>query len=205
MKNLCWIPDIPDARDYVFKADRKIKLDAAAVDWSGKIRKVWDQGNLGSCTAHSTAAQCWAMDVTDPLSYEPSRLFIYYQTRLLGNTIGWDSGGSIRNAIKSVVKFGYSKEESWPYKPVNYLTKPANTVYKEARTETVLEYGRVAQKQSELQKFLIAGFFINLGISVYSSFPMNDGIDYVKLPDLKNDKLLGGHAILLVGYNNLRR
>lgn len=51
--------------------------------------------------------------------FSPSRLFIYYNARVMINTVKEDSGSVIRDAIKSLNKQGVPKESTWPYK---YIT-----------------------------------------------------------------------------------
>lgn len=189
-----WIPDIPDYRDFYFSAP--VRKLPTVVDLSNIIHQVWDQENLGSCTAQATSAQVWAVDSTKP--YEPSRLFVYYATRQLEGTVGYDSGASIRNSIKSVVKFGFPRETSWPYIISKFANKPPINVWRSAARQKVLEYARVNQTAQSIQTVLAAGFTVNLGIMVYNSFEQPGGI--VPMPDW-NDSALGGHAILLVGYN----
>src|SRR5688500_11454235 len=123
MNRFGWIPDLPDRRDKVYRIASPVVLPPR-VDLRPKMPPIWDQGSIGSCTAHSTAAQCWYLDETAP--YEPSRLYIYYNTRILEGTIKWDSGATIRNSIKSVVKYGFAPETSWMYDVSKYKLKPTN-------------------------------------------------------------------------------
>ena len=54
-----WIPDIPDARDYVYEAPLKLR-SARALPSNVDLRKncppVFNQGALGSCTANALLA-----------------------------------------------------------------------------------------------------------------------------------------------------
>jgi len=57
IKGYGWIPDLPDQRDFVFLAPRAMtkKLPAMA-DLRAQCPPVYDQGELGSCTANAIAA-----------------------------------------------------------------------------------------------------------------------------------------------------
>ena len=50
-----WMPDVPDQRDLVFAAARAARVPPA-VDLRPGCPPVYDQGQLGSCTANAIAA-----------------------------------------------------------------------------------------------------------------------------------------------------
>jgi C1A family cysteine protease len=104
-----WVPDIPDMRDKMFAAPRagRAKLPAK-VDLRPQCPPIYDQGELGSCTANAIGAaiefeRAQAKQVPD---FVPSRLFIYYNERVMEGTVMSDSGAMIRDGIKSVAKLG---------------------------------------------------------------------------------------------------
>ena len=133
---LGWKPDLPDQRDTLYKAPGKVlKALPDSVDLRATQPKIWDQSALGACTAHATCGQCWFLDKTDP--YEPSRLFVYYNTRILEGTINQDSGASIRNSIKSVVRWGFCSEADWPYQTSKFTRKPPQKAYANALKEKI--------------------------------------------------------------------
>jgi C1A family cysteine protease len=55
-----------------------------------------------------------------------------------------------------------------------------------------------------MQKTLAAGFPFVVGFAVYESFESNavEKTGTVPMPDVNNEELLGGHAVLCVGYDN---
>ena len=55
MRRYGWIADLPDARDRMFRAPRKAALPRS-VDLRATCPKIYDQGDLGSCTANALAA-----------------------------------------------------------------------------------------------------------------------------------------------------
>src|SRR5689334_3896296 len=104
-----WKPDMPDPRDFVFKAKPKtLKALPKKVDLRSKCPKIYNQGQLGSCTANSIAALIqFSLGQQDPeCMFMPSRLFIYYNERVIEGTVSIDNGAEIRNGIKSVYKQG---------------------------------------------------------------------------------------------------
>jgi C1A family cysteine protease len=198
-----WKPDLADHRDVRMKLASPTLLKALPpiIDLRAMMPPVFDQGDLGSCTANATAAQIWAVDKTDPC--EPSRLFIYYNTRILEGTTTYDSGASIRNSIRSVVKYGFVPDIAWPYIPTRFKQKPPVTAYKAATKDKVTQYMRLSQSPAGIKGALFQGFTVNFGFTVYPSFESvevtNGGM--MPMPKIK-EKVLGGHAVLIVGYND---
>jgi len=46
--------------------------------------------------------------------FTTSRLFIYYNERVMERTVSQDSGAQVRDGIKSVAKLGAPPESDWP-------------------------------------------------------------------------------------------
>ena len=73
-----WVPDVPDARDYLYSAikPRKLRLPAT-VDLKQYCSEVENQGQLGSCTACALAGNLEFLDNRTDSEYTyVSRLFI---------------------------------------------------------------------------------------------------------------------------------
>jgi hypothetical protein len=95
-----WVPDLPDQRDFLYAAPSEYQQNIPkSVDLSKKCPPIYDQGQLGSCTANAIAA---AIEFEQKKKFVPSRLFIYYNERVIENTVASDSGAQIRDGIKSV-------------------------------------------------------------------------------------------------------
>ena len=56
--------------------------------------------------------------------FVPSRLFIYYNERVIEGTVDTDSGAQIRDGIKVVAKQGVPPETDWPYDIAKFADKP---------------------------------------------------------------------------------
>jgi C1A family cysteine protease len=198
------MPDVPDQRDLVFAATRVISLPPS-VDLRSSCPPVYDQGQLGSCTANAIAAaiQYEQIRQKEPKPFAPSRLFIYYNERVMEHTVGQDAGAQIRDGIKSVNHIGACSETDWPYLIANFTRKPPPRAFKDAPLGKAVSYQRVVQTLDQMKGCLAAGFPIVLGISVYESFesPQVAKSGVVPMPT-SSEKLLGGHAILTVGYHD---
>ncbi len=113
-----WIPDLPDQRDHLFSAPIMTPQQLPPkVDLTAQCPPVYDQGQLGSCTANAigAAVQFAEMKENLPNVFQPSRLFIYYNERSMEATVNSDSGAQIRDGIKSVAAQGDCSESDWAY------------------------------------------------------------------------------------------
>src|SRR5215475_6094903 len=84
-----WVPDLPDARDFLFSAPEAVLAELPAkVDLRPQMPVVYDQGQLGSCTANAIAAAFEFDQLQQNLAdFMPSRLFIYYNERAIEGTV----------------------------------------------------------------------------------------------------------------------
>jgi C1A family cysteine protease len=200
-----WVPDLPDARDYLFAAPESVLAALPPkVDLRSQMPPVYDQGQLGSCTANAIAAafEFDQLQEKQP-DFMPSRLFIYYNERAIEGTVETDSGAMIRDGIKSVAKLGVCDEGQWPYDITEFTRKPPSAAYTAASGHQATVYRRVLATLHQLQGCLASGYPFVFGVSVYESF-MSDAVaetGEVPLPS-RGEKLLGGHALLAVGYDN---
>jgi C1A family cysteine protease len=199
-----WKPDSPDDRDYQLAAPFAPEQLPAHVDLTPHMPGVYNQGQLGSCTANAIAALVeYQQHVQKEATGIPSRLFIYYCERVLEHSVNEDAGAEIRDGMKVVAKQGAPPEGDWPYHIAKFAVKPPAKAYADAVKHEALAYKRVTQTVQGVQGALAAGHPVVFGFSVYSSFESDEvaktGI--VPLPDVNNEELLGGHAVLAVGYD----
>src|SRR5271154_1514724 len=126
-----WLPDLPDQRDHLYAAPVEITaILPASVDLRSNCPPVYDQGQLGSCTANAIAAAIEFDRKKQRLTdFVPSRLFLYYNERVMEGTVSSDSGAQIRDGIKSVSKIGAPREADWPYDIAKFTDKPPTKAY----------------------------------------------------------------------------
>ena len=204
-----WSPDLPDHRDKQYSAPlARLGPLPPRVDLRTKCPPVLDQGQLGSCTANAIAGalEFDQMKQGDKDPFVPSRLFIYYNERAMEGTIGEDSGAQIRDGIKSVAKQGAPHERLWPYAIARFRTKPSAPAYADARKHPAVLYQRVARDLPQMKGCLAAGFPFVLGFTVYESFESATVASrgHLSMPK-PSEKVLGGHAVLAVGYDSGKR
>ena len=83
--------------------------------------------------------------------------------------------------------------------------KPDTTCYREARDHQLTAYARL-ETVEEMHACLADGFPFVFGFSVYESFESATVARTGVAPmPRRNEKLLGGHAVLAVGYDDARK
>ncbi len=201
-----WIPDLPDARDHLYGAPVAIMAALPPkADLRSQCPPVYDQGQLGSCTANAIAAAIQFDRMKQNLSpnFAPSRLFIYYNERRMEGTVSTDSGAQIRDGIKSVAKQGACPEPDWPYDISKFTVQPPKVDYTEALQDRAVSYSRLVQNLNLLKGCLASGYPFVFGFTVYESFESQavaqSGI--VPMPS-SSEQVIGGHAVLAVGYDD---
>jgi len=206
-KKYGWVPDLPDRRDLLRIPENMDGFKPVIVDLRYDCPDIYNQGKLGSCTANAIAA-AYEYDQIKQKEYNtfiPSRLFIYYNERAKEGTIKYDSGAQIRTGIKSINSIGVCPEENWEYDINRYREKPTDKCYDIAKNHKSVKYRRVKQDFDHLQECLRSGLPFVFGFGVYESFESEKvaSTGIMTMPT-KNEKLLGGHAVMAVGYDDNR-
>jgi C1A family cysteine protease len=201
-----WVPDLPDHRDHLFAAAPVVmsKLPAK-VDLRPVCPPVVDQGQIGSCTANAIANAHLFDQMKQKVAarFLPSRLFIYYNERVIEGTIGSDSGAQIRDGIKTLAQQGACPEKMWPYAVTKFTKKPAAKCFSEARKHRAVSYQRVVQSAMQLKSCVASRYPIVIGFTVYESFESAAVAKTGNAPmPGSGEKVVGGHCVLVVGYND---
>jgi C1A family cysteine protease len=199
-----WNPDIPDGRDLMYAAPAQVvtKLPPK-VDLRQQCPEVYDQGQLGSCTANAIGAALEFDQMKQKEeAFAPSRLFIYYNERDIEGTVDSDSGAQIRDGVKSVSKQGAPPETEWPYDITKFRDKPSQPVYDHAQEHQAILYQRLTPTLGQLKGCLATEFPFVFGFVVYESFESQEVASTGEAPLPKaGEQQLGGHAVLAVGYD----
>lgn len=199
-----WLRDLPDQRDYLYRIRHPAAVSLpASVDLRGTCSPVEDQGTLGSCTAQALVGALEFLEQKDKLPFaDLSRLFLYYNERVIIGTVSWDSGAMLRDGIKSLARDGICKEARWPYNVSKFKRKPTKACYREATDHQVTVYERL-ESLDDLRSCLAQGFPFVFGFSVYESFESQEvaRTGVVPMPGT-DERVLGGHAVMAVGYDS---
>jgi C1A family cysteine protease len=199
-----WVRDPIDSRDHLY---HPVSLNTIPthVDLRNYASPIDDQGQLGSCTGNAIAGAIDLIDKKNNKSLRVSRLFIYYQERLLEGDINQDNGAYIRDGIKACYTYGAPLETLAPYNINQFAVKPSNAAYADALNRKVTGYQKCANF-SAVKNALAIGNPVVVGFDVYSSFESYSvaATGIMPYPNTRREQLLGGHAVCLVGYDDAR-
>lgn len=164
----------------------------------------------GNCTANASAGlvQYKLLD-EGKHSFVPSRLFIYYNERVIEGTVNEDSGATLTDGIKVIVHDGAPPESLWWYNDdgKTFKVKPNKSVYQAAlKTKAYGEQVLDNTNLPELKTCLAGGSPFIFGFTVYESFESDQvaKTGVVPMPG-KHEELLGGHAVMAVGYDDSKK
>jgi C1A family cysteine protease len=216
-----WLRDLPDFRDYT--ADHIAiapHLDAigvgqpadlavpASVDLRPYCSPIEDQGALGSCTANAVTGLVEYFERRAHGKHiDGSRLFLYKATRELIHAKG-DTGAYLRSTMGALALFGIPPEEYWPYQVATFDNEPTAFCYAFAQDFKAISYYRLDDPGitpsaliTRIKANLAAGLPSVFGFTVYSSISQAAKTGRIPYP-AKGEKVVGGHAMLVVGYDD---
>ena len=204
-----WVRDLPDARDFMYAAPliRFPQGLPASIDLRSECPPVYNQGQLGSCTANGIGGALeFDQRKQGNKEFTPSRLFIYYNERVIEGTVTQDSGAQVRDGIKSVATLGAPPETDWPYDIQEFAQKPPAIAYSDGKLDLVSSYARVAQNLSQMQGCLAEGYPFVFGFTVYESFESQTVAETGIVPmPASGETVVGGHCVVAVGYDDTKR
>ncbi len=223
LKNTLHIPHL-DASHPTMQALLATTL-SSSVDLRSGFPAAFNQLNLGSCTSNATIGavlyerikqgNAYIANCVEGGSDMLSILFHYYQERVLFGDANTDSGASMSDAVQVLLNTGICHDSSWPYTTTNianFATPPSpglttmdgDAINCKAMPAGSIPTASVDQTLSAIQTILAANVPVIVGIQVYQSFESaavtSSGI--IPMPNTATEKLMGGHAIVLVGYDN---
>jgi C1A family cysteine protease len=206
IKHYGWLRDIPDQRDHLYAAPvAALAALPPSLDLRKQCPSVYDQGQLGSCTGNGIAAALQFERMKQKLTpdFIPSRLFIYYNERVIEHTVNSDSGAAIRDGIKSVAKQGDCPESEWPYDITKFASKPLPKCYHDALKYKAVQYQKLVQNLNQMKGCLASGYPFVFGFTVYDSFESQQVAQtgVVPMPG-STEQVLGGHCVVAVGYDD---
>ncbi|MDD4653718.1 MAG: C1 family peptidase [Methanothrix sp.] len=214
-----WLRELPDIRDYTVNTPaikdllNKIafpKAIPASVDLRAWCTPIEDQGQLGSCTANAGVGILEYFENKATNSYiNASRLFLYKATRNLMGVTG-DTGAYLRTTAGAMLLFGVPPEKYYQYIISKFDDEPNAFLYAFAENYKALMYYRhdpsgttKAKVLTSIKENLSAGLPSMFGFTVYSSITQASASGEIPYP-ASGEKVLGGHAIDAVGYDDAK-
>jgi C1A family cysteine protease len=211
-----WIPQKPDIRDYRYEARVKAVITPevipAASNLSSLIKRVKDQGNLGSCVAHGCTSDFEATQVKLTGSdFVGCRLAEYQWARKIGGYYPGDNGCEIRDGIKATVQYGVAHETLWPYVESQFdddITKlHPNVITDAVKSESTNYYlvdsanGYAATLTNIKNALAVTGLPVVFGTPVYAAIFDVGSDGMIPLP---SGVSVGGHCMLFVGHDDTK-
>lgn len=179
-----------------------------SVDLKGWCSAIENQGALGSCTAHAGVG---IVEYYERRAFgrhvDASRLFLYKVTR---NLLHWtrDTGAFLRTTMGAMVLFGVPPEEYWPYVTTDFDKEPLSFCYAFAQNYQSIQYFRLDPPSTptdlllaRIKAFLAAGLPSMFGFTVFTSIEQAESDGRIPYP-CRGEKILGGHAVAAVGYDD---
>ena len=216
MSGYGWNPDRPDHRDQLYNLNERIALGmalpAAGGLSSSQVPPIWNQGALGSCTAHGSLRVFLTEAMKQGLELPMlSRLMQYYDSRLLEGSPSYDSGAQVRDAIKALATYGCAPESEWPYDVTKFAVSPPPTLYLDAKKHMAFKYQRIVLPGpgAPMRTALQSGQAITFGFPVPTYFEDPSVWDPASgeplpLPD-SGTGFLGGHCVVARAWDFTER
>ena len=207
MYKLGCLYSLPDFRNYKYAKIKPIPLSEQlpdSVDLRPVCSPIKDQDGVGSCLAFSlTGIMEFNDKKPDGQFTSLSELFLYYIIRDMMGTTDYDSGGYITYGLKCLAQRGVCTEEEYPYDNAIYRYKemPTGRLLLSGLKHKIDTYWEL-DTQNDMLTCLADGYAFICGVSVYDSF-VSDEIrrtGVIPMPG-PNEKLRGGHAIMICGYD----
>ena len=189
------------------------------VDLRNKLLPAYSQGPLGSCTANATAGllQFHLWNIL-PVHRRPSRLYLWYYAKVDSDEPDprANRGCPTDSPLKAAKKGACREEDYWPYEPENWVVKNPDTDkeeilqkvpsdeaqahadiyiddYAELSVRPLLDIRTALAKRQPVA----AGFMV---LKYFHEVRKNNST--VRMPNLPDDGEGGGHAMLIVGYDD---
>ena len=195
-----WKRDPIDTRDHLFLA-APMALPSS-VDLSPLCSPIENQGQLGSCTGNAIVGALEYLENKAKINYlDLSRLFIYYNERVIEHTVNQDAGAIIRDGIKTLVKYGVCSEKSCPYNVSKFTKKPSKVAYKQALKRKITSYESVGQTENEIKTALANRYTVIFGFEVFAAFE-SAAVALTGDVPMPAGQSIGGHAVLIAGYDD---
>jgi len=196
-------PDFPDPRDYKYTAHPQRYTGELPREVDLPETPVTDQGDVNCCVFKALTS----LMENAHFDIYLSALWLYYEYRLRYGNICLDDGAYIRAAIKLAAEIGTPHESLWPYDNGQKWAETPPDLAAEAAKNRVKDYWSIEgpDNNATVNNILSrlaqpGGNGVIFGMPVYESFEQIDRTGLVPYPNLKAEKMVGGHCMKAMGY-----
>jgi C1A family cysteine protease len=176
-----------------------------SVDLRSTDSPVDDQGRLGSCSANAFVNVYENMQIQkDPEKFEDlSRLFLYYNSRTLEETVDFDFGVmELKSTLEAAKDYGICTEEIWPYDISLFATMPSDEAYSDALKRRINNYEYIKNDAEVKEVLNLYSKPVLIGMYVFEAFMIANKNNFLIDVPTENEKFEGGHAVSVVGYTD---
>ena len=172
------------------------------VSLRSQMPPIFDQGQLGSCTANAFCGLLGFLQLKYEGKFDPkSRLFLYYNERASENTIQEDAGAMPIDGIKSLQTQGICPESLWGYDISQFTVQPPANCYQSALALKLLKNQSLSTLE-DMMDCLASGYPFALDMQVYPGLEGDTVAQNGKLPmPTPGEQCLGGHYVDVIGYD----
>jgi len=164
------------------------------------VSSIKHQGKLNSCAPHSFASCVEILrNIRNKSDYQTSERYLYYKVRELENTLPKNVGTQMRDNAKILKNEGIALETFCPYSETDYNSEPSWASNFSARFIRIKSYQFVNSVQ-EIKDAIARNIPVATSCQVFSGFYNQSG-----LLDKPAGTLAGGHAMVIVGYDENRQ
>lgn len=203
----CCKKRVIDPRDYLFEDLAKQKCMKPNVpriySLKDKFPPVYDQGQSGACTA-CAAVGCddYYYHAPKKKGWIPSWKYTYYNTKMLDDDLQADDGTCIDFALKSVRKLGACNSKVWSNdEPWN--KRPSEAAYRDGlKGHEITTFHRM-KNLNQLKQAISNGYPVPASLAW--AFKSYDDNFILNTPTKKEINNAGGHAVVVVGYDDDRQ
>jgi len=174
-----------------------------------RVKQVYDQLSLNSCSANAAANFLSLSDKHSTLKCNISRLFLYFCTRFIDkkNMLPVeDQGATLKSVFTAISSYHWIDEVKYPYEIEKVNSIPPKQVFEESITINkcpFVSYRQITQTKCSLKYSLyMCQLPILCGIMVYSNFMRLTKEDDILTLPAHDDELLGGHAVVIIGFDD---
>jgi len=207
--------DSKDSRDFKINCDKQDYHAWIDLRSQSKCPAVLNRLDLCSQTTNTVSNVIrYLMRKQNMKEFQPSRLLIYYYSRLLEGTQDQNTGLKLRNVMKAIKKYGFCDEKLWKYNVDMFKERPPNELNEIALGNVKnFKYFSIDSGIENLKSILSNGIPIIFNMEVYESFNNDDVTKTGMIPmparkkkicklyvTIKKEKIIGIHCVAMYGY-----
>jgi hypothetical protein len=172
-----------------------------------KLPPVWyDQGNINSCVGHALAFCISYLFYQQTARVEVfSPMYVYWHARYLRGLTQKDDGCFLIDGIISLTKWGICREKSWEHNHTHLTLQPSPAAYEDAMSFALTVKFAIIKTVDEMKNALVHHIPVVFGFPVPESFKRSlEGTEVLLEPPKPSDRILGGHAVVAIGYSDYK-